>query len=176
MLGVILALAAVMAGLIAVFVGLKVRAGERRKLYRAAERIVKEDFLDYSLMNQQNTTAAQPSGHRVMVGLKALGEKPRAEYVFDPGKVVMIGRLRGECAICLADVTVSQRHARILRNDGSIWLQDLNSANGSVVRRGLFGRHKVAGGEVFKLRGGDVLCCGAARFKLKIFVYDMTMM
>lgn len=60
-----------------------------------------------------------------------------------------IGR-RNDCDLVLEDEGVSRRHARITFEDGAYVVEDLDSANGTVVRGGRVGRHRLKDGDVLQ--------------------------
>ncbi len=65
----------------------------------------------------------------------------------------------------LDDVTVSRHHARVLRDEGGFWVEDLNSLNGTYVNRKRIERHR--------LFDGDELQIG--KFKLAFLEQSLTM-
>jgi hypothetical protein len=103
--------------------------------------------------------AALPGGHRLIVLSPGETGRPAGQALgLEP--VSGIGRdLDNE--VVLADTTVSGRHAVVLRRDGSWWVEDLGSTNGSWVN-----------GETVRpeipalLRSGDVLQFGGVRLRL----------
>jgi pSer/pThr/pTyr-binding forkhead associated (FHA) protein len=84
------------------------------------------------------------------------GPQAGLTYVLGPGNTVA-GR-GGECAIFLADVTVSREHARFSVDSGGLSVTDLASTNGTYVN----GTRHEAG----KLTEGDELMIG--KFHLKV--------
>ena len=80
----------------------------------------------------------------------------RAGETFLPeGERTMIGR-SPECEIFLDDVTVSRKHAVLLQRDGSFFIEDLGSLNGTFLNR-----RRIESGQ---LNDGDELQIGT--FKL----------
>lgn len=61
-------------------------------------------------------------------GLYPNGEGPSHSLV----ETLTVGR-GGDCGITIADDHISREHARLVNHGGLIWLQDLNSSNGSYV-------------------------------------------
>ena len=59
---------------------------------------------------------------------------------------------------------------------GAIWLTDLGSANGTLVRKGLFRTLRLRGGQSVRLDSGDRLILGSVRFDLILFPFDGTML
>jgi FHA domain len=72
-------------------------------------------------------SSSQPTPVTVMV--HADGAKPRAMYL---ATNTVIGR-GAECELRLDDTFVSQEHARIFAKDGSWYVEDLGSTNGTFV-------------------------------------------
>ena len=72
--------------------------------------------------------------------------------VFEVGPVgATLGRLP-ENSICLTDGRLSRHHARIEFRDGSYWLSDLGSQNGTVVNdRPLSEAHRLQAGDSIEL-------------------------
>lgn len=67
---------------------------------------------------------------------------------FPVAKDMVVGRAR-ECDLCLAVAHLSRRHARLFFDAGALWVEDLNSANGTFLN----GRRV----ERARLRTGDEL-------------------
>ena len=84
------------------------------------------------------------------------GPQAGLTYVLGPGNTVA-GR-GGECAIFLADVTVSREHARFSVDASGLSVTDLASTNGTYVNGSRY--------EAGKLSEGDVLMIG--KFHLKV--------
>jgi hypothetical protein len=67
--------------------------------------------------------------------LKVIEPSERKGQIYDVGDEVKIGRA-ATCQVALADDSyVSQLHARLFRRDGSIFLEDLGSTNGTFLNR-----------------------------------------
>lgn len=86
------------------------------------------------------------------------GKEAGREFEFDQDSVV-IGRT-AECDVILYEAGVSRKHARILTEDGGIWIEDLGSSNGTRVN-----------GETIKqkqsLKDGDSISMGPVVFNFK---------
>jgi len=80
------------------------------------------------------------------------------ERVFDlPEGSITIGRTE-ESTICVLHKSLSRRHARLEREGGRVFLQDLDSKNGTFINDIRIKRQELGGGEVFR--------CGEVLFKL----------
>jgi hypothetical protein len=83
---------------------------------------------------------APPSGsrtNRTQWQLKVVDPPPAKgtrSRSYDLGDEMTVGRAAG-CGVALDDSTVSQLHARIFRQDGRLWIEDLGSTNGTFVNR-----------------------------------------
>jgi pSer/pThr/pTyr-binding forkhead associated (FHA) protein len=67
--------------------------------------------------------------------LEPAGQRGR---VYELADEVTVGRAPG-CGVSLPDTTVSQLHARVFRRDGSFFLEDLGSTNGTWLNRARVG-------------------------------------
>ncbi len=66
-----------------------------------------------------------------------------------------VGKKRGEVTLCLEDASVSRMHARILKEGEEVYIEDLNSTNGTF-KNGL----RMQPYEKKKLEEGDEIKCG----------------
>jgi len=71
--------------------------------------------------------------------------------------VLSVGKRRGEVDLVLDDISVSRMHARIIKEDREVYLEDLNSTNGTF-KNGL----RLEPYEKRKLEEGDEIKCGKA--------------
>lgn len=147
---------------------------EKQKYYMAAGNILKGEFLDYALQNPADGgNNGMPNGRKMMLYIKSLNTKPKQQFVFDPEKPVLIGREQGKSNIYINEAFVSQYHCRIFSNGPDVYLQDMNSLNGTVVKKGLFCKIRVINGSGVKLSSGDIIRIGSNKFKVILFFYDM---
>jgi pSer/pThr/pTyr-binding forkhead associated (FHA) protein len=92
--------------------------------------------------------AREQRGRRGAERLVVLEPADRKGQVFELGDELTMGRAEG-CGVSLPDDTfVSQVHARVFRRDGSLFVEDLGSTNGTFLNR------KAVAGPV-ALRKGD---------------------
>ena len=73
--------------------------------------------------------------------------------------VLTIGKKEGGVDLVLKDDTVSRLHARITKDDGGVYLEDLNSTNGTC-RNG----QRMQPYEKKRLDEGDEIKCGKVLF------------
>ena len=150
-----------------------IRTGEERFRY-AAEKIIREEMLDYSLRNPFLTGNLKvPSPRRRMVGL-TIGSRreKRRPLLFPADEQIFIGR-DDQNQIVLKGKQFSGRHCVIERQGKKIWLRDLNSRTGTVLRRGLLGKKGIRRGRRAALRDGDLIRLDSVRIRVKLFTFDI---
>lgn len=86
-------------------------------------------LLDRATENERDVIAALPHGSAMLIVLS--GPSRGARFLIN-SDVTTIGRSTDN-DIFLDDVTVSRKHAQILRNDGSYEVKDAGSLNGTYV-------------------------------------------
>ncbi len=57
-----------------------------------------------------------------------------------------------------------------------VYLQDIGSANGTMVCKGLFNNVLISNNEMIQLESGDIIKIGSNEFKVTLFFYDVTVM
>jgi len=72
------------------------------------------------------------------IRLRVLEPPEQRGRVYELADEVTVGRAPG-CGVSLPDSTVSQLHARVFRRDGSFYVEDLGSTNGTWLNRGRVG-------------------------------------
>jgi hypothetical protein len=90
--------------------------------------------------------------------LRVVDPPERKGRVYELSDELTVGRAGG-CGVALEDTTVSQLHARIYQRDGTLWVEDLGSTNGTFVNR-----QKVSA--PVPLRRGDRLQVGTTVMEL----------
>lgn len=154
---------------IAIAVSYIIRSNKRAEMdryYETAHKMIKETCLDGAIKNQKHQ---QNSGMKIMVYLK-WKTRNKEGYVFDPEKEIRIGRNLERNEICIREPLVSSQHCRILLYQGNLIVQDMNSSNGTWIRRGIK-KHLVNGAE--GLLTGDKLVVGKEKITVTIFYFDL---
>jgi hypothetical protein len=90
--------------------------------------------------------------------LRALEPPERSGQVFELGDEVTLGRAAG-CGVRVDDAYTSSLHARLFRQNGSLWVEDLGSTNGTWVNAERIG-------SAVKLGKGDLLQVGGTVFEV----------
>ena len=155
-----------------------IKKTERQRYYAAAGNILREEFLNYALQNtiSPDSSIAEPKGAKIMLYLKSKSTGKKTRFVFDPEKDVKIGRDNSESKIFINDISVSQNHCLVYSKDNRVYLQDMNSVNGTFVSRGMFKKYALFGGNQIELRTGDKIIIGSVILKVRLFYYDLTTM
>ena len=104
--------------------------------------------------------AGPARGRRRRQGLRLTVVEPEAQKgeSFELADEITIGRAPG-CGVRVEDAYTSNIHARLFRRDGSLWLEDLGSTNGTWVNGG-----RVM--EPARLSRGDFLQVGGTVFEV----------
>ena len=76
----------------------------------------------------------RPANAAESLRLRVLEPTEQRGRVYELADEVTVGRAPG-CGVSLPDVTVSQLHARVFRQDGRLYVEDLGSTNGTWLNR-----------------------------------------
>ena len=86
----------------------------------------------------------------------------RRQVVPFVGDEITLGRASEGNTVCLAERNVSRRHARFLRVNGVVFLEDLGSANGTRVNgERLTARRRIRPGDLVQIGEYDIALQGA---------------
>lgn len=106
--------------------------------------------------------AARPSperrGRAGKLHLKVIEPQEGYGQTFEVGEEVALGRAPG-CGVRVEDAYTSNLHARLFRRNGSLWVEDLGSTNGTWVNAERIGN-------TTKLGKGDLLQVGGTVFEV----------
>lgn len=173
--GVLLCVAAVVAVVCLTLLGYR-HQEERQRYYSAARALVQSEILDQEIRNGSGGPAAgEPTARRLLLYLR-VHTRPVKKYVLDPRRGILFGRDAQSCDVLLSEGVISEQQCRIVEHRGAIWLTDLGSANGTLVRKGVFRTLRLRGGQSVRLDSGDRLILGSVRFDLILFPFDGTML
>ena len=90
--------------------------------------------------------------------LKVIEPQEGYGQTFEVGEEVTLGRAAG-CGVRVEDSYTSSLHARLFRRNGSLWVEDLGSTNGTWVNAERIG-------STSKLGKGDLLQVGGTVFEV----------
>lgn len=98
----------------------------------------------------------------IIVSLTLRNGAQRGKRIMVDGNHYLIGR-HGDCELRLGGENISRRHCQIERNPDGVWIQDLNSRNGTLLN----GR-KLNRNEPFRLHHHDKIQIGDWKFRISI--------
>lgn len=146
---------------------------ENRKIYHAAETIVREELLAWSIRNPYTMKQGEqaPASKRLMIGLKAISERQKQQSVFDLKQPIYIGR-GNNCQVILYDVRISEKHACIFYEKGKVWIRNLTNSSIIRLKRGSFSRRVVKPGKTQMVHDGEIIRLNRSALKVQLFVYS----
>ncbi len=175
MIFIVIGVLAVIISVIGIVILVKSRKDEVQNYYDAAENILKEDRLDKLLKNPYKSSIEQDTnGVKPMVYLK-IKDKSKLKYVFCLDREVCIGRDKDNNQVCVNEPIVSHNHCKLYSDGVNVFLQDLYSANGVVVKRGL-SRFALQSGETMQIFSKDILKIGTTEINVVLFYFDTALM
>ena len=146
---------------------------KRKKYCYGAEKLIRDDMLEYSLKNPfRGGNPNPPSSKRLMLAVKTKAAGQKQTMVFDPLKPVYVGRDKDN-HIRLYNPGVSGRQAVIFYSDGKLWIKNTSSSHSFEVKKGLFNAVKTAPGKTVRLKNGNVIRLSGSRIKVIIFIFDI---
>lgn len=159
-----LALAAVVAIVLSTIV-IRKRRKARANVMRSAAVLMREGRLDHALARDNSNLQNRM---RPVLQVSWKDEKKRS-YVLDPTEIISIGRDPSINQISIRQDTVSAQHCRLMLHNGKLTIQDMNSANGTWIKR-KYGVYPV-NGRIY-LRNGDSIIIGEMEMQIKLFMFD----
>lgn len=113
------------------------KRGRNQKLREDYRESMRQAMADYAVA--ETTTYGREYGQTVFVEEKTQGSSQPHRLLTPEGKLLKsldrqslsIGKKKEEVDLVLKDASVSRVHARITNEDGSVYLEDLNSTNGT---------------------------------------------
>lgn len=147
----------------------KKRQLEKKKYYDAADRMVKEEYLEDILEN--NPSESYSPVVVPMLYINLYRPKPSQKYVFDPEKRITIGRSKSDNTIWLPKPTISMKHCSIYVYEGRVYLQDEYSSNGTCIKKGRK-KYWLTEGKQIELENGDRFYIDDIAFKVTVFYFQ----
>ena len=141
---------------------------------RAASNIARDKKLEKMLTNPFDPAAQKDNGAdcRSFICLTQTNSKTRHEYVYSLFDTITIGRSRNGNMLVLGDGLVSENHCAIYVYQNNVYVRDLNSANGVLVKAGMFKNYQLSGGNAMPIQDGYGLTIGSIEFRVKLFTID----
>ncbi len=146
-------------------IGQKRERDTLKSLYKLMERRVLSNTLKNNITAEQ---AARLEYNSAFLRIEFLDTKPWLAYIFSLDDVITVGRSKDNM-ICIRDDRVSRIHYKITNINGVLYLQDLGTVNGSIIKRGLFGKKYITSQQFAVLEDKDVIVVGSYRMKIEIF-------
>ena len=174
LLAVIIALSVTLVLVIVLSIVYNSKKAQNMKCRIAAGNILREEYLDHSLRNTAQDEEFNTGSTKLMLCLKTKNGKKKIQYVFNPENKIYIGRDKSDNNIYIHDTQVSKKHCCIYLKDNQVYLQDLNSSNGTIIERGLFKKYSVHSNYKIILKTGDRVIIGSNAFSVDLFYYDMS--
>lgn len=113
--------------------------------------IIRMIFLDIRAMNRKKTGALAEAYLKLINLRSELDFDVEESYELEEDTTIGRG---GKCGLCVDDRYLSQKHCRIFKRDGSFYIEDLDSTNGT------FLNGEQLGEEAVELFDGDKLGFG----------------
>lgn len=144
----------------------KIRQNKIMKRLDAAYELLKDEALDYALSHSGDGKFRMDQKVMLQIVSKKLG----IDTVFDPEEKITIGRARDNM-ICLNSAQISAHHCAIMRENEVLFVQDLNSSNGTIVEHGAR-RYKLHNGAVRQLNSKDKIEIAGITIQIFLFRID----
>lgn len=143
---------------------------EMHDCIRAASNIARDLQLEVMLRNpyapKQESEGAVDL--RNFICLTQIHSQIKHQYVYSLNSPICIGRAKSNNQLILKDDLVSEYHCLIYLQQDGVYLRDLNSANGTVVKAGIKS-FLVANGGSMMLQNDNILIIGTMEYTVKIF-------
>lgn len=150
-------------------VGYRKSKKERRLIEKSLYKFLEDRVLNMSLHhNISREQAVALEYQKLFLCVDFMDTKPHMLNLFSLDDCVTIGRSQSNI-ICIRDSKLSRMHCKISLIQGRLYLQDLGSANGTVIKRGMFQKIPVCSQGIAELYQGDILSMGS--YCLKINTY-----
>ena len=146
-------------GIFSIFESRRKRGRIEREEYKYAMQSAMEGYA----VAEETDYEEEPLGRTVFVEEKVVREQGAHRLLTADGKLLAmldkpllsIGKKKGEVEVVLKDISVSRMHARIIVENREVYLEDLNSTNGTF-KNGL----RLQPYEKRRLEEGDEIKCG----------------
>lgn len=121
------------------------------------------DDTEEDAAEEETVEPEQPEPERMNVRITMTGINNAEVKIVEFADMATVGR-RSENTLMLSDRAVSGMHCRFTYSDGAVWLEDVDSTNGTVLND-----EKIKRAEV---KDGDIVMLGKNKFRLKIFILN----
>lgn len=115
------------------------KRGRSQKLREDYRQSMRQEMMEYDYAVAEKSRYESAYGQTVFFEEKGQASKQHHRLLTPEGRLFLsleqpnltIGKKKGEVDLVLQDASVSRMHARITKEDGDVYLEDLNSTNGT---------------------------------------------
>ncbi|MCC8164079.1 MAG: FHA domain-containing protein [Lachnospiraceae bacterium] len=169
MIWIIILLICALIEFIFALVRVKTRNSKEKSIRRSLYRLVEKQVLNRTLKERVTSDEAlEMECRKPFLYVEFPDTKPLVMCLFSLDECVTVGRSR-ENRLCIRDDSVSRMHCKIGCVNDTLLIQDMGSANGTVLRRGIFGKTLLTPGQQELLEAGNRILVGD--YKMRIGVY-----
>lgn len=144
------------------------QSNRRKKVNRSLYKLMEERVLSQTLRSHITSEEAAAVEYRSpYLCVEFLDTKPWVAYVFALDEAITIGRSRDN-KISIRDDKISRLHCKIVEMNQQLYLQDLGTANGTKIKRGLFRSIRLNPQETTTLRDKDKIMIGNYRMRIRL--------
>lgn len=144
----------------------KRRHKERKMMEKSLYKFLEDRVLNLSLHHRiSREQAVALESQKLFLCVDFMDTKPHMLHLFSLDDCITIGRSQSNM-ICIRDSKASRMHCKISLIQGKLYLQDLGSANGLVIKRGIFQKIPVGPQGIIELYQDDILSIGCYRLKI----------
>lgn len=136
----------------------------KQSLYKLIEMRVLNRTLSAPISTEQ---AVQYEYQSPFLRIEFLDSKPWMARLFALDESISIGRSKDNM-ICIRGEKISRCHCRITLQDNGLFLQDLGTANGTKIRRGLFRKIVLAPNQMEEIFDGDKIIIESYRMRIAV--------
>ncbi len=162
---VVAALLGILAVLVLILIKVKRDLKTEHKMQQAAEVLFRYRGLESALNNDYSWNA---NVSRIFI-CAAWKDSGKRRVVFDPEKEIRIGYSPKGNHITVLDPAVSAKHCILFQRGMRIFVSDVQSTNGTIIKRG-FRKLRVRG--TAEILDRDTLCLGHTAIKIYIRTYQ----
>lgn len=155
--------------LIILSISRKVEKGRNVQTLKTIYKMMESRVLSKTLCrNITSEQAATEEFQSAFLRIEFPDTKPWLANIFPLDETITIGRSRDNM-VAIRDKMVSRLHCKIAVINGSLYLQDLGSANGTKIIHGLFHKSVLSRQDTEQLKDKDVIVLGNYKIKIRIF-------
>ena len=142
---------------------------QKREIEKSLYKFLEERVLNLSLQHRITSEQAALSEYqKLFLCVDFLDTKPHMMHIFSLEECITIGRNQSNI-ICIRDSKLSRVHCKISLIQGRLYLQDLGSANGTILKRGILKKIHLTANKAEELFQEDIIVVG--NYRMRIHTY-----